>query len=103
MHLLGALINSGFNMIYPFGVQLPHLEGMFLRIMDVGWTLYFENCSINGAASMLNLCLAWSKYQAFTKDDAFDFSITETSMNLPLSFTDSFSPVWIFNLYCLPK
>jgi len=30
MQPLGALINSGFRMILPFGVQLPQRVGIFL-------------------------------------------------------------------------
>jgi hypothetical protein len=41
MQPLGALINSGFKMIFPFGVQLPQRVDISLSTIDKGTVLYF--------------------------------------------------------------
>jgi len=51
MQPFGALINPGFKMILPFGVQLPQRVGISLNTIDPGTTLYFLNFSINGCAT----------------------------------------------------
>ncbi len=37
----GALIYSGFKMIFPFGVQLPQRVGMSRNTIELGSTLCF--------------------------------------------------------------
>ncbi len=41
MQPFGALINSGFKLIFPFGVQLPQRVGMSRKTIELGSTLCF--------------------------------------------------------------
>src|SRR3989339_678992 len=100
---LGALINSGFKVILPLGVQLPHRVGISLKIMDDGLTLCFLKSSINGCAIACSFIVAFFKYHPFKRSFALSLSEVATSMNFPFSFTDSILHITIFNLYCLPR
>ncbi len=73
----GALINSGFNRIFPFAVQLPHrvdmdrsekLKEKQVRLLAVINRLNLSN------ASLVNFSLAFFKYHFFTNNSTLFIS-----------------------------
>src|SRR4030042_5953205 len=103
IHPLGALINSGFKIIFPFGVQLPQRVGMFLSMIEDGSTLCFLKSLISGLAIALNFDFAFCKYHSLTNCFTLDLSVAVTSINFPFNLTDSIIFCAIFKRYCLPR